>query len=112
MSISDFKDEALIEKIYIRELETYFREKLGATQVRALDFQVPKLLRYSDVGLCISANSLTQMRVRDPNFPYYSEKPALQPQPSLMTHVGIQILRLLIDASLRLLGSHCPRCNT
>lgn len=40
MKYSDFKDEALIEDIYIKALEKYFKEAMGAKEVRALDFQV------------------------------------------------------------------------
>jgi hypothetical protein len=38
MKYSDFKDEELIQAIYFKELEEYFKEKLGAEEVRALDF--------------------------------------------------------------------------
>ncbi|KID83612.1 hypothetical protein MGU_09091 [Metarhizium guizhouense ARSEF 977] len=68
MSISAFQEEALIEKIYIPELESHFKEVLAAKQVRALDFQ---------------------LRLRDRNFPYYGTKPELKPQPSLMTHIDV-----------------------
>jgi hypothetical protein len=44
MNISDFKDEATIEAVYIRELEQYLKEALGANEVRGLDFQVCDLL--------------------------------------------------------------------
>src|SRR5690349_9469598 len=40
MKISDFEDEAVIEAVYIRELEQYFKKALGANEVRGLDFQV------------------------------------------------------------------------
>jgi hypothetical protein len=40
MKYSDFKDEELIQATYFNELEEYFKGKLGAKKVRALDFQV------------------------------------------------------------------------
>jgi len=40
MKYSDFKDEAIIENVYIRELEKYVKGALGAKEVRGLDFQV------------------------------------------------------------------------
>lgn len=68
MKYLDFKDEELVQAIYFKELEEYFKEKLGAKEVRALDFQ---------------------LRLRDPDFPFFGGKPHPTPQPSLMTHVGI-----------------------
>jgi len=38
-----FKDEAIIEVVYIRELEKYVKDALGAKEVRGLDFQVLRL---------------------------------------------------------------------
>ena len=40
MNHSDFRDDTMIEAVYCRELEKYFKEALGAKNVRALDFQV------------------------------------------------------------------------
>lgn len=40
MKYQDFKDESLIENVYVPELENYFGKLLGAKRVRALDFQV------------------------------------------------------------------------
>jgi hypothetical protein len=40
MTYSDFKSKSAIDAVYARELEGYFKQALGAKQVRALDFQV------------------------------------------------------------------------
>lgn len=40
MTYADFKNEKLIEQVYISELETYFMRYLDAKKIRPLDFQV------------------------------------------------------------------------
>lgn len=40
LSTQDFKDENIVQDLYFRELEVYFKAFLGAKEVRALDSQV------------------------------------------------------------------------
>ncbi|KAF4453901.1 hypothetical protein F53441_3426 [Fusarium austroafricanum] len=68
MKYDDFKNEQLIEQVYVSELERYFTKKLGAKKIRPLDFQ---------------------LRLRGREFPHFQGKPSARPQPSLMTHVDV-----------------------
>jgi len=49
MKISDFKDESIVQTVYIRELEQHFKEALRANEVRGLDFQAFSLLLYNNM---------------------------------------------------------------
>lgn len=49
MKISDFKDESIVQTVYIRELEQHFKEALRANEVRGLDFQAFNLLLYNNM---------------------------------------------------------------
>ncbi|RHZ68076.1 hypothetical protein CDV55_107860 [Aspergillus turcosus] len=77
MEYSDFQDETKVEQIYCRELEDYFREALGAKNVRALDFQVPQI------------DAPSKLRRKAPEFPHFGGRLPPRPQPSLLTHVDV-----------------------
>ncbi|KAK8139284.1 hypothetical protein PG984_002664 [Apiospora sp. TS-2023a] len=68
MAYADFMDRKNIESVYLNEIERHLQVKFGAKSVRALDYQV---------------------RVQDPDFPYFKGKPHPTPQPSISTHVDV-----------------------